>query len=129
MLKNNNNYLSSGVPVQISEMHEFDSNNKIVKRSILLNIKELSAERATEILKELRERIIGTNEISAPEKTETPKQPLMCTCGNVMILRKGRNGYFFGCNSYPECRQTMSADDHKQPKPKIEEVPVVEFEY
>lgn len=27
-------------------------------------------------------------------------------CGNKMILRKSRRGYFYGCESYPACRYT-----------------------
>ena len=27
-------------------------------------------------------------------------------CGKVMIRRKGKNGYFWGCSNYPECKTT-----------------------
>lgn len=31
-------------------------------------------------------------------------------CGNELIKRKGRNGYFLGCSSYPMCTFTASID-------------------
>lgn len=29
-----------------------------------------------------------------------------CTCGGLMVLRKGGKGPFWGCSSFPECKQT-----------------------
>jgi hypothetical protein len=28
-------------------------------------------------------------------------------CGSPMVERKGRNGNFYGCSMYPECKRTM----------------------
>ena len=28
-------------------------------------------------------------------------------CGKVMMRRKGKNGYFWGCSNYPECKETV----------------------
>ncbi len=36
------------------------------------------------------------------------------SCGAAMFLRNGKNGSFWGCSNYPECR--MTADD-KNGKP------------
>lgn len=30
----------------------------------------------------------------------------MCACGAPMVSRKGSNGEFYGCASYPACKQT-----------------------
>lgn len=32
-------------------------------------------------------------------------------CGNTLSKRLGRNGYFIGCNGYPECDYTRNVDD------------------
>lgn len=29
-----------------------------------------------------------------------------CSCGSLMVERKGKSGKFLGCTGYPECRQT-----------------------
>jgi hypothetical protein len=29
-----------------------------------------------------------------------------CECGSPMVLRKGKNGEFYGCASFPNCRNT-----------------------
>lgn len=29
-----------------------------------------------------------------------------CTCGGLMVVRKGANGQFWGCSSYPDCKKT-----------------------
>jgi ssDNA-binding Zn-finger/Zn-ribbon topoisomerase 1 len=34
-------------------------------------------------------------------------------CKNDMILRDGRNGKFYGCTTYPECRGTVNYDKSK----------------
>jgi DNA topoisomerase-1 len=40
-------------------------------------------------------------------KKEATATPLVCDqCGNSMVIRWGRNGFFLACASYPECRNT-----------------------
>lgn len=42
--------------------------------------------------------------------TDIPK-PTTCTCGNGILLpKKGRNGLFLGCSSYPACRNTQNVE-------------------
>ena len=40
------------------------------------------------------------------------KNSVLCpSCGKSMIRRKGKNGYFWGCSGFPECKTT--ARDNK----------------
>ena len=32
-----------------------------------------------------------------------------CACGGLMVLRKGAKGQFWGCSSFPDCKQTRPA--------------------
>ena len=42
------------------------------------------------------------------------KNAVKCpNCGKVMIRRKGKNGYFWGCSGFPECRTTAKDDKGK----------------
>ena len=48
-------------------------------------------------------------------KKSSKKSNVKCPrCGSVMFLRNGKNGAFWGCSNYPECK--MTADD-KNGKP------------
>lgn len=40
---------------------------------------------------------------------EAGKGDVKCPkCGAKMVLRDGKNGPFWGCSKYPECRSTVS---------------------
>ncbi len=48
-------------------------------------------------------------------KIEPPKDAVLCPdCQKVLIRRKGKNGYFWGCSNYPECKRTFP-DKHGKP--------------
>ena len=48
-------------------------------------------------------------------KKSSKKSNVKCPrCGAVMFLRNGKNGAFWGCSNYPDCK--MTADD-KNGKP------------
>lgn len=52
-------------------------------------------------------------------KIEPPKDSVLCPdCQNPLIRRKGKNGYFWGCSNYPECRKTYP---DKNGKPDTED--------
>lgn len=40
------------------------------------------------------------------ERLDSLKPGPKCECGAPMVLRKGKNGEFYGCASYPVCKQT-----------------------
>ena len=51
-------------------------------------------------------------------KTEImpPLNSVLCpSCGKVMLRRKGKNGFFWGCSNYPECK-TTAQDNGGKPK-------------
>ena len=44
------------------------------------------------------------------------KNVVLCpNCGKVMIRRKGKKGYFWGCSGYPQCK-TTAQDNRGKPK-------------
>ncbi|EJW14366.1 restriction endonuclease [Paenibacillus alvei] len=58
---------------------------------------------------ELVEMILKMNPGSVPNPKqviqENPTQSQMCNrCGNPMVLRKGPKGEFYGCSTFPKCR-------------------------
>lgn len=67
------------------------SNVKLIDRKSLINMIQKINPDVT--AKEIRE-------------TVSPK-PIKCDkCGNPMVVRKGKNGDFFGCSTYPSCNNT-----------------------
>jgi restriction system protein len=63
---------------------------------------------------DLVEMILKMNPGSAPSAkqviAENPTRELNCTrCGNQMVLRKGSKGAFYGCSSFPKCRNVIEA--------------------
>lgn len=64
-----------------------------------------------------RERLIEMILEINPQNTVTPKQVLdeiksetiICDrCGSQMVIRKSHRGQFFGCSSFPKCRNTKA---------------------
>lgn len=48
-------------------------------------------------------------------KIAPSKNSVLCpSCGKLMIRRKGKKGYFWGCSGFPECK-TTSRDDKGKP--------------
>ena len=42
------------------------------------------------------------------------KNAVKCpNCGKIMVRRKGKNGYFWGCSGFPECKMTTKDDKGK----------------
>ena len=47
-------------------------------------------------------------------KGKSAKSGVKCPeCGAPMVLRQGKNGAFWGCSRYPECRATANDKDGK----------------
>lgn len=78
--------------------------------------------------KEIRDRILTSSAITVLSDGSTPSVPnsakskshssksyeVKCPrCGAAMIRRNGKNGLFWGCSKYPECRSTASDKDGK----------------
>ncbi|WP_127580781.1 restriction endonuclease [Paenibacillus koleovorans] len=67
---------------------------------------------------ELVEMILKLNPKGTPAKASTPKQVMeaepiktkTCSrCGSAMVLRKSTRGEFYGCSSFPKCRNNIQA--------------------
>lgn len=78
--------------------------------------KQLAASNNVKLLSrnDLVEMILKMNPGSAPSAkqviAENPTQEHSCTrCGNQMVLRKGSKGAFYGCSSFPKCRNVIQA--------------------
>lgn len=41
-------------------------------------------------------------------------------CGKLMVKRKGKNGYFWGCSGFPECKTTARDNKGKPDFTKFE---------
>lgn len=54
----------------------------------------------------------GTRRPAAPKADDGPFFPCPA-CHKPMRRRQGKNGWFWGCSGYPECRQTLPDDDGK----------------
>ena len=52
-------------------------------------------------------------------KVDPPKNAVVCPdCGKVLVRRTGKNGYFWGCTGYPDCKKTYP---DKKGKPDTED--------
>ena len=46
---------------------------------------------------------------STPQTTNAEQVGQLCQwCGSKLVLRKGKNGEFYGCSNYPKCRYTKA---------------------
>ena len=54
-------------------------------------------------LKDLNELLTKAKKI---EIKPSASQVICPSCGKAMVRRKGKNGYFWGCSGYPECKST-----------------------
>ncbi len=111
--------------IQINSTVDMDNQDRIVRKGLMLNIREDSVEKAYKLYEELKSKIEGREEKSKkkakkdkvekkPEGIETPT----CECGNPMVLKNGKWGSFWSCSAYPLCRLTKPYQNKKS-----EEVP------
>ncbi len=116
--------------VQINFSEDRATDGSLIKRSLLLNVRENSVEKAFEIYSALREKIEEKEDNSekkvSQEKSEIPSCP---KCGKPMILRQnGKKGdFFWGCSTYPRCRGTKQYQTKKEYPAENEEIPVVDL--
>lgn len=58
---------------------------------------------------EFHEQVMSKEDVERPGVEELDEK---CPkCGKVLSKRLGRNGYFIGCNGYPECDYTRNVDE------------------
>jgi hypothetical protein len=51
-----------------------------------------------------------------PFPDEVEKCP---NCGKPMVVRNGKNGKFYGCSGYPQCRHTRNIDENEIQVPVV----------
>ncbi len=51
--------------------------------------------------------------LASGKKAAPPSDNICPKCGKELVLRKGKNGEFMGCSSYPECKFTRNIDGKK----------------
>ena len=78
----------------------------------------------TEVLRQAKQQIGSNNSSSQPFSGGDDKSLHACPdCGKTLRRRKGKNGFFWGCNGYPECKTTRPDNKGKpgKAKPSISE--------
>ena len=102
--------------LQINEVIEKDANGNVFKRSLMLNIRCNDVEEADRLYRQLKAKFNGNTTAKNGSKNgaagnsgkgNTP----MCECGRPMVLRNGKNGAFYGCSGYPQCRKTRETNE------------------
>jgi hypothetical protein len=101
--------------IQINGQVKTDAVGNILERSTLLNIRTDDVLEAIQLFNQLRlkmdnqERVIAPSEpkrITAADLFPDEEEDTCPECGNKLVQRSGRNGFFFGCKSYPRCKYT-----------------------
>lgn len=117
--------------LQINEVIDRDANGNVLKRSLMLNIRCNDVKEADSLYRQLKEKFNGNavskddSDSGATGNPENSKIP-MCACGRPMILRNGRNGAFYGCSGYPQCRMTRELRELAEMS--VEEAPLEEIQ-
>lgn len=91
--------------VQINETIETDAEGNIFKKGMMINIRADNVNEAAQLYRQLKAALNGQNTQS--KNTTAPT----CECGSLMLLRNGSNGQFYGCASYPKCRNTKEVQE------------------
>jgi restriction system protein len=88
------------------------TNNKFTKAAEELaasnNVKLIGRETLIEMI--LKTQGQGSAAVPTPKQVmaETPSERKCKVCGNTMVLRKGKDNEFWGCASFPRCRNTQA---------------------
>lgn len=98
--------------VQINETIDRDDSGNVIKTGMMINIRANNVDEAAQLYQELKAALNG----KADEKAHnTPNGKAnntpTCECGSPMTLRTGSKGQFYGCCSYPKCRNTKEVQE------------------
>ena len=99
--------------LQINEVIEKDAQGNVLKRSLMLNIRCNDVDEAEKLYRELKARFNGNGARGAAVKGNG-NSPKCDKCGRLMVMRKGKNGSFYGCTGYPQCRRTRELDEMQE---------------
>ena len=104
-VNNNIDYIDSDSVYTLMDLkHIFDSvTEKIISPE--------SLNKAIEVIKAYKENPVKTNKDHIKEIKEMKKDidnNICPRCGGELVLRKGRNGNFYGCSNFPNCKFTKN---------------------
>jgi len=105
--------------IQINETIDKDPNGEVIKRSLMINIRANDVKEADELYRDLKQVFNGDYIKVNHNEKKNGKGPICERCGAPMISRRGKNGPFWGCITYPGCKFT-------KPINEIEEIPTIE---
>lgn len=94
--------------VQINATIDKDTDDNIIKKGLMINIRSNSIQEATQLYRQLQAQLNGNGK----EKTAPT-----CECGKPMVIRQGQNGRFYGCSNYPQCRHTQELNPASEEEP------------
>ena len=93
--------------IQINKTIDKDANGKIIKQSLMLNIRCNKVKEAARLFRELKDTLAGHPVSEHAEENSQTSESVFCNvCSKPMVLRKGESSYFYGCSGFPECRNT-----------------------
>ena len=94
--------------IQINEKIDRGENGAVIRKSLMLNVREDDVKTACELYKELKATLDQGTPEKAIEIKEDSEGPKCEKCNGKMVLRQnGKKGNFFwGCSSFPACSET-----------------------
>ena len=115
--------------VQLNETIDRAENGQVLRRSLMINIREESIEKAWKLYKELKKKIDGKERQSKNDKQEKGEKeseeniPVCPECGIQMLPKQNskKGNWFWGCPNFPACKQTRPYDKEKELK--LEDIP------
>jgi ssDNA-binding Zn-finger/Zn-ribbon topoisomerase 1 len=99
--------------VQINYTTRKDSDDNVVDRNVMINIRTDSVDEAYQLYSSLRQKLNGQLDTDSAEQIKTSNQPeskkICPECGRNLVRRKAKNGdVFLGCQNYPKCYFTQT---------------------
>lgn len=98
--------------IQINATVEKNASGNVFRKSLMINIRSNKVEEAANLYRQLKEKLNGDN-------NNVPT----CKCGNLMVLRQGTKGQFYGCSTFPQCRNTKKLHEGEEPEVELEAEP------
>jgi hypothetical protein len=102
--------------IQINSSVDTDQAGKIIKRSMLLNVRCDTPQEAISLFQDLQRRLSGNTNFEPDEikyeglPFDEPKTRAIAAacpkCGKSLKERRGATGNFLGCTGFPDCRFT-----------------------
>jgi len=91
--------------IQINETIDKKPDGKVIRKSLMINIRADSVQEADKLYKDLK-KVFNGNMTANNDKKKNKEEQLCEKCGAPMVLRRGKNGPFLGCITYPGCNFT-----------------------